>query len=248
MLGCTNHREHLSNCKQQQQHGDHTGTGGAQRSARHSGAKSKPPKPPVRLNSLPSASASLVNVAPAAMPVPSASVAIDPAALLSGIAVQTSTIPASSTAAVAAVVAPSQTPAVTRLEAAPGHQQTEDAAGSDRENMAGTVQNGAAGHNNGQLDASNPLHVTSQSEDNCLTQLPQLGLTLSPTKGLSRIPSRSAPKIATPKSARSGTPRGGRGLKGRPPRSTSNLGRTDSSLNTTDSGEARALIHRTSTG
>lgn len=207
------------------------------------------------MDSLPPAAAKLVNVAPAAIPPQSSSVAIDPAVLLSAAAVQSpmvaaALVPAPGNVAEgnALAAAPSQPPVVALQEQQPGSQQVEDAAGSDRENMAGSMQNGGSGHANGHIDVSNAVRVGSTSEDNSLTKLPQMGLTLSPTKGLSRVPSRSTSKIATPKSARSGTPRGGRGLKGRPPRSVSNLGRRDGSLTTTDSGEARMLLHRSCTG
>lgn len=194
------------------------------------------------MDSLPSAKAKLVNIAPAAILPQSSSVAIDPAALLSAAAMQnaTATVPSS-------VIVPSSTVALKPPEAAsqpqqPGGQIVDDAAGSDRENVANVLPNGGSGHQNGHMEMT-----SADLEADSLTKLPQLGLTLSPTKVLPRVPSKSTPKIATPKSARSGTPRGGRGLKGRPPRSASNLGRQDSSFTATDSGKGRTLLHRTST-
>lgn len=199
------------------------------------------------MDSLPPAEAKLVNIAPAAILPQSSSVAIDPAALLSAAAMQNATGTAPSS-----VIVPSSTVAVTAAalkppEAAsqphqPGGQIVDDAAGSDRENVANVLPNGGSEHQNGHMEMA-----SADLEADSLTKLPQLGLTLSPTKVLPHVPSKSTPKVATPKSARSGTPRGGRGLKGRPPRSASNLGRQDSSFTATDSGKGRTLLHRTST-
>lgn len=235
------------------------GTGGGAQRSRNNGSKSKPSKPPARLESLPSEVKHL-NVAPAALP-PQPAVALGPAAMLGVTGLHTSTlttaIPATEpfiTPATELPIAPAaQQAAATSCSAPIGTTQvpripeSEDNAGSDRENMAKAVPNGGSEHKSGPQTAVN-ISATGSMQDESLTKLPQLGLTLSPTKTLARVPSRtsSTPKIATPKSARVGTPRAGRGLKGRPPRSSSNLGRQDSTV-TADTGDEKCLLRR-STG
>ena len=199
------------------------------------------------MDSFPSAEAKLVNVAPAAIPSQSSSVAIDPAALLNAAAMHNATAPAP-----ASITVPSSTvvesaaalrlPEIAGQPQQPGGQGADDTSGSDRENVADVVPNGGSGHQNGHVETT-----SAGLEPDSLTKLPQLGLTLSPSKVLPHASSKSTPKTATPRSARSGTPRGGRGVKGRPPRSASNLGRQDSSFTGTDSGKGRNLLHRTST-
>lgn len=193
--------------------------------------------------------------APAVIPPQPSSVAINPAALLSAAAMQApilaASVPAASSSVqdLAALIASAPQPVTKATQVQqPGIQSADDAAGSDRENVANVMPNGGLGHHLGQIEMKDAAHVCGMLEEDSLTKLPQLGLTLSPTKGLSCVPSKSTPKVATPRSARSGTPKGGRGTKGRPPRSASNLGRRDSSFTASDSGEGRTLLHRNSTG
>lgn len=219
--------------------------GGAQRAARNaSGSKPKPPKPPVRLDSMPPPGIKNINVAAAVIPPPPfPSVAMDPAAVL---AVRTD----SSAAAPAAT----QQAAVVSPAAAQQVQEQQPQATDGQMFDATQLQQDGALHerlmSNGQAATTAAAAASDVTADAELakgtTALPQLGLTLSPRPANAEGAKPSYGKSATRNGRNSSTPRGSTpgGLSGRPPRGASGtITRQDSNRKDT-----RKLMRRNTTG
>ncbi|KAA6421449.1 MAG: bromodomain-containing 7-like [Trebouxia sp. A1-2] len=209
-------------------------SGGAQRSAR--AKQSKPPKPPVRMDSIPPPEAKLLNVAAAVLPPSSASVAMDPAAVIGAAAVSAAVSDAVVTSITAAGQEQMQLP-TNDVEMADRSQMGADNILKDR-----SAANGKA----------SPKNIEVMQDDKRSDALPQLGLTLSSNhvqaddpRPLSRIHSMASTKNGRKSSTpRGSTPRAG---TGRPPRGGSgNMARQES--NTADRKDSRKLMRRNTTG
>lgn len=208
--------------------------GGAQRSAR--GNQAKPPKPPVRMDSIPPPEAKLLNVAAAVLPPSSASVAMDPAAIIGAAAISAAVSDAVVTSTAVAGQEQMQLPA-TDVEMADRSQMGADNILHDR-----SAANGQA----------SPKNTGVMQDDKRPDTLPQLGLTVSSNhvqaddpRPLSRIQNMASTKIGRKSSTpRGSTPRAG---TGRPPRGGSgNMSRQES--NTADRKDSRKLMRRNTTG
>lgn len=228
--------------------------GGAQRSARSAaaGSKPKPPKPPVRMDSMPPPEAKLLNVAPALLPPQSASVAMDPAAVLGALNQPDTAVVVSAAASASMPTSPAAAGQVQE------QQQRADVEMVDRAQLDGDrnphdrlTANGEAACRN--ASASFEGQVGGKEAN----ALPQLGLTLSPhcaqvdgSRSLlpvgSKATSRNGRKSSTP---RGNTPRGvtPRAGTGRPPKGGSGyLNRQEG--NTADRKDNRKLMRRNTTG
>lgn len=222
--------------------------GGAQRSARNaSGSKSKPPKPPVRMESMPPPEVKHLNIAGATLLPQSASVAMDPSAMLG--AHSTQSISATAAAAAGAAGSPAaSSPALAQLQK-PDIEMVDRATGASRHTHM-LIADSQAAQSRPHSHTDDQSH---QANSTSATSLPQSGLTVSPHRVLAdgdRPLSRLHSKASSSKNGRkSSTPRGNtlRASVGRPPRRGSgSVNRQDSS--TVDKKDSRKLLRRNTTG
>lgn len=187
------------------------------------------------MDSMPPPEAKLLNVAAAVLPAHSASVAMDPAAVLG------------------AAAGPAAAPDALQAPAEPSRQVLEQLPRSDVE-MADILQMGGENSPHDRLLSNGQAAPSYQQQDKGSHALPELGLTVLPNVSTMQADnSRSLSHIDSKASAKNGrkssTPRGStpRAAIGRPPRGGSgNMTRQESNIN--DKKDSRKLMRRNTTG
>ena len=225
----------------------YTPGGGAQRSARTaSGSKPKPPKPPVRMESLPPPAAKLLNIAPAALLPQSASVAMDPAVMLGAHNTQTASAATALPATAVSIFPPASAPASASAQLQKIDVEMADRANLDERNSEMQVADGQPTQN-----PSSGADNQSHRGDSCSPSgLPQLTVSSSRVvsdadRPLARTHSKTSFKNGRAGSLSKGnTPRAS---IGRPPRSGSGIVHRQDSV-ASDKKESRKLLRRNTTG